>query len=154
MTPQDFIELLQPAALACSKSGGIPFAFTVAQGALESGWGKSLLFREAKNMFGVKADRSWKGERYELLTREFRLGEWISVNAQWRKYATFDECMADHAKFFKENPRYARALEYPDNGIQFATEVARAGYATDPTYAQKLIAIMNAHSLCRYEIWA
>lgn len=152
MTPQDFIEQLQFSAISCQEKEGIPAAFTLAQGALESGWGKSRLFREAKNIFGVKADKSWEGERYALPTREFIKGAWTTVDAEWRKYATYEECFVDHAQFFKRNPRYAGALRYKGDSIQFAFEVAKAGYATDPDYARKLITLMTQNNLLKFGI--
>ena len=71
MKPQDFITLIGPAAQASRLQTGIPASFVVAQAALESGWGESGLAKRAKNLFGIKADRSWSGQRITLNTREF-----------------------------------------------------------------------------------
>ena len=62
MKPQDFISLIGVAAKASAKLSSVPASFTVAQAALESAWGESLLARQGQNLFGVKADPSWKGE--------------------------------------------------------------------------------------------
>lgn len=153
MEPEKFIESLFSPAFACQEKDGIPFAFTMAQAALESGWGESSLFKEAKNIFGVKADRSWKGHVLEIPTREFLKGEWVTIlRAAWRKYPDYEECIRDHAKFFKENPRYATALKYPEDAVMFALETAKAGYATDPDYARKLIFIMKKYGLLEYTL--
>ena len=87
MAAKEFIDLVGPAAQACAKVTNVPASFTVAQAALESGWGRSRLAREGKNLFGVKADVSWHGEVLTLNTREFLHGTWVMVPARWRKYA-------------------------------------------------------------------
>lgn len=127
---------------------GIPSSFTIAQGALESAWLTSMLALKANNLFGVKADPSWSGDVLLMPTREeSKGGVWSTVVARWRKYATIDECLLDHAQFFIKNKRYAQALKYPHDGRQFSIEVAKAGYATDLQYSQKLISIINLHHL-------
>jgi flagellar rod assembly protein/muramidase FlgJ len=146
MKPQDFITGLTPAAIECEKAAGIPHAFTLAQGALESAWGGSVLATKGFNLFGVKADASWHGATLVLPTKEHLSGKDVTVVAKWRKYANWDECILDHAKFFHANPRYAQALKTTDP-IEFARRVAAAGYATDPKYADKLIAIMKSNNL-------
>jgi hypothetical protein len=143
MTKVDFLTQLTPAALECEKLSGIPHAFTLAQGALESAWGSSVLATKGFNLFGVKADASWHGETLVLPTKEHLSGKDVTVMAKWRKYANWGECMLDHAKFFHTNPRYKHALETTDP-IEFAKRAAAAGYATDPKYAQLLITIINS----------
>ena len=61
MKPQEFIALVGPAAQASAANTGVPASFTVAQAALESGWGTSSLAKDGKNLFGVKADPAWRG---------------------------------------------------------------------------------------------
>jgi hypothetical protein len=146
MTKTDFLTQLTPAALECEKVSGIPHAFTLAQGALESAWGSSVLATKGFNLFGVKADASWHGATLALPTKEHLSGKDVTVIAKWRKYADWDECMLDHAKFFRDNPRYRHALETTDPA-EFARRVAAAGYATDPKYAQLLITIINSLNL-------
>ena len=146
MSPDDFIEKMRPGADECEATDGIPAAFTIAQGALESAWGSSGLCIQANNIFGVKADKSWKGRIYTKSTREYLNGQWVMIAALWRAYDTWAECMLDHAEFFKDNPRYSKALETNDPE-EFARRVAAAGYATDPRYADKLISVMRAHDL-------
>jgi flagellum-specific peptidoglycan hydrolase FlgJ len=124
----------------------IPASFVVADAALESGWGLSELTREAMNLFGVKADSSWHGETYPIRTREFLNGQWIMEEAEFRKYANWLDSLNDHAQFLITNLRYRYAFNYK-TGALFATAVANAHYATDPNYAEKIIAIINAHGL-------
>ena len=98
------------------------------------------------NLFGVKADASWRGPTLDIQTREYLNGQWVMVPARWRKYADWQGCMDDHAAFLRNNPRYALCFSYRD-GEGFARAVAAAGYATDPEYANKLCAIIRAHAL-------
>lgn len=86
MTPQEFIAAISPAAQASMRLNKIPASFTVAQAALESSWAKSQLALTGFNLFGVKADKSWKGAALTLPTREFINKQWVTVPAVWRKY--------------------------------------------------------------------
>jgi flagellum-specific peptidoglycan hydrolase FlgJ len=147
MTPNAFITAIRPGADCCEIEKGIPSGFSVAQAALESGWGTSGLSVKAKNLFGVKADKFWGGPTITMMTSEHINGQWIRVPAKWRAYETWEECILDHAEFFHVNPRYSKALQYPHDAIRFAEEVAAAGYATDPEYAEKLIRIIQSHKL-------
>lgn len=143
MIKKHFTQLLKADALNCEKVSGVPADFTIAQAALESAWGESLLAKKAKNLFGIKADKSWRGEVLTMPTREFLDGKWIVVNAKWRCYATYGECVNDHADFFRRNPRYAACFKCK-TAEGFAIEVARAGYATDPAYGAKLVATIKS----------
>jgi len=147
MTPAAFIAAILPAAQASSLKTKIPAAFTVAEAALESGWGGSELVTTARNLFGVKADTSWRGSTVMLPTKEFFKGTWLVVKALWRAYATWQECIDDHAQFLLTNPRYASALAVCDDVTAFTHAIAAAGYATDPNYATKILAVIHCHNL-------
>ena len=146
MTPQNFIAAISEAAKKSAKVTKIPASFTIAEAALESGWGTSKLAVEGFNLFGVKADRSWNGDTLSINTKEFLKGRWVIIPALWRKYTTWLECIQDHAAFLLDNPRYKPAFQHND-GAGFATAVAAAGYATDPDYASKIISVIHAHGL-------
>ncbi|MBN3852024.1 mannosyl-glycoprotein endo-beta-N-acetylglucosamidase [Paraburkholderia sp. Ac-20340] len=150
MTPNAFIAAIAPAARALALTTKIPASFTTAQAALESGWATSQLAQRYFNLFGVKADSSWKGPVVVLPTYEFVAGQRITVPARWRVYADWLGSLKDHASFLIVNPRYAAAFSCT-NGAAFAQAVAAAGYATDPTYASKIISIINAHSLTQLD---
>jgi flagellum-specific peptidoglycan hydrolase FlgJ len=153
MKPNDFIDCMTPAARECQKcNNAIPASFTIAQAALESSWGESQLARLAHNLFGVKADASWHGKTIVLPTREFVKGRWVTVQAKWRVYDNLTDCVLDHAEFFKRNPRYNKALAEHRSGEEFAEMIAKAGYATDPAYAQKIAAVINSHNLEKYDL--
>ena len=146
MKPQDFIALIGPAAQASRLQTGIPASFVVAQAALESGWGESGLAKRAKNLFGIKADRSWSGQRITLNTREFLNQQWVVIPADWRAYPDWQTCLVDHGQFLRRNKRYATCFACT-TGKTFAQTVAKAGYATDPRYADKLIAMIDKYQL-------
>lgn len=150
MTPDDFIAAIAPAAVASMRASGVPASFVIAEGALESGWGSSQLAQQAFNLFGVKSDASWHGDVLTMNTREFLNGQWVMVPAHWRKYPDWHGCMDDHAAFLHQNPRYAAAFK-TISGSDFARSVSAAGYATDPSYASKLIEIMTEHNLAQYD---
>ena len=151
MSPKDFIEAIAPAAQTSMQATKIPASFVIAEGALESGWGSSMLAEKGLNLFGVKADPSWKGATIDMRTREFLHGEWVIVPAKWRKYADWLDCINDHANFLLDNPRYKPAFEHSDDAESFTRAVAAAGYATDPTYAGKIISIIRGHDLTQFD---
>jgi flagellum-specific peptidoglycan hydrolase FlgJ len=150
MIPKEFISALSPSAIESMKLTKVPASFVIAEGALESGWGQSGLYRDAFNMFGVKADPSWKGDILTMNTRECIKGTWCVVKAKWRKYKTLLECVNDHAQFFLKNKRYAGCFAARD-GLEFARGVAKAGYATDPQYAEKICSIIRQHDLLKFD---
>jgi flagellum-specific peptidoglycan hydrolase FlgJ len=157
MTPQAFLAELAPLAMASAKATGIPAGFVLGQGALESGWGNSDLARLGCNLFGVKADAAWHGDTLSMETEEVINGERVMLEALWRKYACWADCVNDHAQFFLRNPRYAAALKLcggPVSGVSvaFAHAIAQAGYATDPNYAAGIIAVIDSDNLTRYDL--
>lgn len=150
MKPDDFIMAIGPAAELSATKTKIPASFTVAEAALESGWGTSQLAAQGFNLFGVKADKAWKGDTLTMRTREFIKGQWVIVPALWRKYANWLGCIEDHATFLLTNPRYKPAFDHAD-GPGFAKAVAAAGYATDPDYADKIISVIRTHNLAELD---
>ncbi len=146
MNPSEFIMRLTPSAVESQRKSGVLASITIAQAALESGWGESGLARAGNNLFGIKADSRWRGETLTLNTREFIKGQWMVVPAKWRKYPSWQNSIDDHAAFLKRNPRY-KACFLCTTAPAFAQALAQAGYATDPDYANKLIALMSKHQL-------
>jgi peptidoglycan hydrolase FlgJ len=142
----DFVARIGNAAKTASEASGVPAALIAAQAALESGWGQREIRGDdgarSFNLFGIKADRSWKGAVAETTTSEYVNGAWQHVKARFRAYASYEEAFADYARFLAGNPRYAGVV-----GARDATEAAHrlhaAGYATDPDYAGKLVRIMQ-----------
>lgn len=138
-----FLSALTVAARVSEKKTGIPAAFVIAEGILESSWGTSELARMARNLWGVKADPSWAGAVYDLPTKEHLNGKDVIVPARWRSYPSWLDAMNDHALFFTQNPRYAAALKTIPDTVAFTHAIAAAGYATDPDYANKIITLMR-----------
>jgi flagellum-specific peptidoglycan hydrolase FlgJ len=147
MKPQDFLDLLVPAAQACQRASGIPVSFTLAQAALESSWGAKA---PGCNLFGIKADKSWKGAVTLVPTHEVVNGVRVAITDRFRCYMTWEEALSDRAEFFKRNPRYAKCF-LEDTGHGWARAAAKAGYATDPDYAAKLIQIMDGRNMTRFD---
>lgn len=145
---------------------GIPGAVMIAQAVLESGWGRSGLARLGGAWFGIKAGPRWTGAVYSGTTREWVAGEWRIVPGRhriypsraealaggsppgslFRAYADVAENVRDYLRFFHANPRYhpaLRAYARSRDPRRFASDIAAAGYATAPDYAERLIALME-----------
>lgn len=146
----EFIDRLLPHAKAASQAVGIPAQFMLAQAALESGWGKHEIRRAdnspSYNLFGIKAGANWKGDVVETVTTEFINGAPQKVVEKFRAYSSYAESFSDYAKLLSDNPRYAKVLNASEPST-FAFGLQRAGYATDPMYAEKLLRIMKSDSL-------
>lgn len=143
MTPAEFVAAIAPAAQASMRRTGVPASVTVAQAALESSWGKRA---PGMNLFGIKADASWRGPVTSQVTHEVVGGKTITITANFRAYSDWQGSIDDHAAFLTGNPRYRPAFACK-TGADFAKAIAAAGYATDPLYADKLISIMSARNL-------
>jgi flagellar protein FlgJ len=146
----NFIDKLLPHAKTVSESTGIPPHFMLAQAALESGWGKHEI-RHADNspsynLFGIKAGANWKGGVVETITTEYINGAPQKMAEKFRAYSSYAEGFSDYAKLLLDNPRYAKVLKSTD-AATFANGLQRAGYATDPMYAEKLMRILNSETL-------
>ncbi|VVE16758.1 flagellar assembly peptidoglycan hydrolase FlgJ [Pandoraea terrigena] len=143
----DFVERMATAAQNASASSGIPARFMLSQAALESGWGKREIRRgdgtTSYNVFGIKAGKHWTGPTVEVATTEYVNGQPRKVMAKFRAYRSYDEAFADYANLISNNPRYASVVASANDAASFATNLQRAGYATDPQYASKLIKIMK-----------
>jgi flagellar protein FlgJ len=150
MLPNDFISAVAPAAQQCMRQSKVFASVTLAQAILESGWGSSGLAQKGFNLFGIKAIGGWTGPTISMPTREVVNGQSITVQAAFRKYPNWLGSIQDHAAFLTGNPRYAAAFKAA-NGEAFATAIAAAGYATDPNYANSLIALMRQHNLAQYD---
>lgn len=147
-SPKDFINSMwQYAKKAASKIGVSP-SVIVAQSALETGWGKHIIKDKngdsSFNLFNVKAHRDWDGEKAAQSTLEFEQGVAVRKVEPFRVYNNFTEAFDDFVGFLKSNSRYKPALESAQDSEQFLHNLQKAGYATDPKYAEKIISILNS----------
>lgn len=142
-----FVQRHTSAANAASVETGVPASFMVAQAAHESGWGR----REIKmpdgstsfNVFGIKAGSQWKGKVAEVTTTEYINGQPRKVVAKFRAYDSYDAAFKDYARMLKTSPRYSQVVANASTAEGFAQGLQRAGYATDPAYADKLTRVIN-----------
>jgi flagellum-specific peptidoglycan hydrolase FlgJ len=152
-TPQErFIDSIAEAAVESADRTGVPASVTIAQAILETYWGSSRLAREGNNYFGIKAQtRGGTAGSIRFDVWEVIGGRNVMQSEAFRAYNGVAESFVDHGLFFVENGRYARAMAAKDDARQFAREINRAGYATDPAYSSKLIALMDRYDLYRYD---
>jgi len=142
-----FVSRLAAPAQVASAATGIPARFIIGQAALESGWGK----REIKNangstshnIFGVKAGSDWTGKTTSVATTEYENGRATKKVETFRAYDSYEDALTDYASVLKSNPRYAPVVTASRDAAGFAHGMQKAGYATDPQYARKLISIMR-----------
>ena len=145
---QDFVQQHQEAAERIEQQSGIPAHYMMGQAAHETGWGK----REIKhadgspsfNLFGIKAGPGWTGKVAEVTTTEYVNGEARKVKAKFRAYDSYEDSFRDYANLITNSPRYEKVLTKTASPLAFATELKRAGYATDPDYAGKLSRVINS----------
>jgi len=142
-----FVQQHDEAARKAEAATGIPAAFMVSQAALETGWGRKEIRHgdgsPAFNLFGIKATGSWKGAVAEVMTTEYVNGKAEKVVAKFRAYGSYAESFADYARLIKGSPRYAGVVANAESAQGFAQGLQRAGYATDPAYADKLTRVIN-----------
>jgi flagellum-specific peptidoglycan hydrolase FlgJ len=143
-----FINEHKAIAISEAVRTGIPASITMAQAILESGWGESGLTVNANNYFGVKADSSWKGPVYNTMTGEVYSGQSVVVNANFRKYNDARDSFKDHSNFLVDMPRYDGLFAFGITDYEnWAKGLQSAGYATSPTYASKLISLVEQYGL-------
>jgi peptidoglycan hydrolase FlgJ len=150
-TPQDFVRSILPHAEKAAAELGIPARVLVAQAALETGWGRHAIRRDdgspAFNLFGIKADTRWQGEKVQTMTSEYENGAMRTERADFRAYDSLGAAFDDYVRFLKSNPRYADALRHGGDAQRFTAGLQQAGYATDPAYAQKILRIADGQTM-------
>ena len=147
-SPEEFVENLWPHAKAAAEKIGVNPKAVLAQAALETGWGKYPIAKEdggaSFNLFGIKADSRWQGDRAVVNTLEYRDGVAKREKAAFRAYQSFSESFDDYAQFLQSSERYQEALQAGDNATAFAQSLQKGGYATDPQYAEKISNIISS----------
>ena len=149
-----FLSAIKQGAMDGAKEGVLP-SITAAQAILESGWGSSELAKAPNNnLFGIKDSEDWNGEIVTVPTQEYVNGDYIKINAAFRKYTSWNDSVVDHAKFFTSTEwrknNYRKVVNETDYRIA-AQELKNAGYATDPSYPGKLISLIEAYKLYEWD---
>lgn len=151
---QAFINKLAPAAQASQEKYKLLSSITLAQGILESNWGKSGLATKGNNLFGIKG--KYNGQSVIMQTSEYVNGQWIKVDAEFRKYPSWNESVTDHTLLLVNGTSWNKDLyKKVINATDYktaATELQRAGYATDPNYASSLIRVIETYDLDKYDV--
>ncbi|HFU4344643.1 TPA: GBS Bsp-like repeat-containing protein [Streptococcus suis] len=152
---QSFFNNILPAIQQVSQKKGIVTSVMLAQSILESGWGTSQLATNAYNIFGIKADSSWKGNTYTIQTKEVVNGKIITVEKQFRAYKSLLESISDYGSFFTSTAwrtkNYASFLQATNHETAL-TSLLASGYATDPAYAEKLKSLIQRYGLEQYDL--
>jgi flagellum-specific peptidoglycan hydrolase FlgJ len=148
-TGDPFIDSVRDAAIASQRETGVPASVTIAQALIESGRGKSKLTVLAHNYFGIKGNGP--AGHVTMRTREVFHGHTVFIHAPFRAYHNAAESFIDHGKFFIQNQRYHKAMMVADDAHQFAVEIQKAGYATDPNYAKTINSVIDKFNLTRFD---
>ena len=145
---EDFVNRLRPYAEKAAKELGVEANILLAQAALETGWGKSVIKSSdgssSYNLFNIKANKSWKGPQQKVSTLEYRNGVARKEMAGFRAYSSYQESFDDYVNFIKTNPRYRTAIKMAEKPERYMHELQQAGYATDPNYANKVMKIYQS----------
>jgi len=143
-SPQAFADELRPYAQRAAAKLGVSENLLIAQAALETGWGQKVTPRSdgssSFNLFGIKANASWQGDKASTATLEYRDGIARRERAEFRAYASLEQSFDDYVRFVSEQPRYNNALNASDDK-SFVEALQHSGYATDPIYAEKILAV-------------
>lgn len=158
MTPEEFVKVYLPEAKKEEVRSGFHYLIPLTQAALESGWGSKAI---GNNFFGIKDTDGVNGNEQLITTTEYLSTDKVkfpvilkiikagnkfkyTVKDYFRKYPSAAQGFADHTDFFLKNPRYNKALLVKNNPEKFFEEIAKAGYATAPDYANQLKAVMKS----------
>ncbi|VVN10004.1 hypothetical protein PS662_03799 [Pseudomonas fluorescens] len=152
----EFVNTMLPMAKEAAERIGVDPRYLVAQAALETGWGKSVMRQQdgssSHNLFGIKASSNWQGNSARAITSEFRNGAMVKETAEFRSYDSYKDSFHDLVTLLQSNNRYQDVLKSADNPEQFVRELQKAGYATDPDYASKISQI--AKQMTSYQNYA
>ncbi|MDH5181382.1 MAG: flagellar assembly peptidoglycan hydrolase FlgJ [Gammaproteobacteria bacterium] len=144
---EKFVRTLRPMAEKAAEELNTTPEILLAQAALETGWGKHISKnskgQSSHNLFNIKAGSDWDGKYIEKKTVEFKHGKAVTEVARFRAYDSYAESFKDYVDFLKSRKRYQEALESADKPVEYINELQKAGYATDPNYAKKVIRIMQ-----------
>lgn len=151
MTPDEFIDFIGDTAGRICAKYNLPASVCIAQAILESGWGRYCIGQF--NYFG----RKWNGwgNYVRQQTTEYINGEYVTIYDKFQSYESLEDAIRDWCVLIKEEPAYAEALAVWENGwcVEDFVWALAPVYATDPDYARKIIATMEANDLYRFDGW-
>ncbi|GIU36080.1 flagellar assembly peptidoglycan hydrolase FlgJ [Shewanella schlegeliana] len=147
-TSQDeFVARLYPHAQKAAQTLGTTPEVLIAQSALETGWGQKMVKghqgQQSNNLFNIKADNRWQGEKASVSTLEYEQGIAVKQRANFRVYDDIGQSFNDFVSFIANGERYQDAMKQAANPQAFIRSLQDAGYATDPKYADKVIQVMK-----------
>ena len=145
---EQFVTTLWPLAVQSAQQLGLDPKVLLAQAALETGWGKFILAnadgQSSHNLFNIKSDERWQGDKIAVTTLEYKDGIAQRERATFRMYPSFQASFNDYVDFIKTNQRYREALNQTADPMFYTNELQKAGYATDPRYAEKVMGVVNS----------
>lgn len=143
---EDFVKMMWPHAQRAGQALGVDPSALVAQAALETGWGRAVPNQSGGssfNLFGIKAGSGWEGATANVPTLEFEDGVAVRKVERFRAYDSPADSFNDYARLIGNNPRYENARGAGGDVTTFAAALQEGGYATDPNYAQKIVAVAD-----------
>jgi len=146
----EFVKSVWPYAREAASLLGLDPKILVAQAALETGWGQFIAkdrSGSSNNLFNIKASGSDKNASVEVNTKEYIANKMLSVKANFRKYATVEHSFNDYVSLIKGSERYEGALANTNDPQRYIRALHDAGYATDPEYENKVLAIYHGNEL-------
>lgn len=153
-SPDEFVEKLWPYAERAAEKLGVAPEVILSQAALETGWGKYILADQqgsSFNLFNIKAHR-WEGDTVTKNALEYRDGKALHEQSAFRAYDSYQQSFDDYVQFLQTQPRYSKALQHVGDPNAFIEQLHKAGYATDPQYADKIKRIMNSDTLAQMSL--
>ncbi|MFJ7850793.1 glycoside hydrolase family 73 protein [Peribacillus sp. NPDC097206] len=145
---ENFIRKVKDEALSLWEVYKVLPSVAIAQAALESSWGTSGLSKKYNNLFGIKGNYS--GNSSAMRTWEVYGGVTYKITANFRSYPNWSTSIKDYGSFLNVNGRYKKALGFTNYKAQIKA-IHEAGYATDPDYQAKIISIIEANNLVKYD---
>ena len=153
-SPEEFSQYILPYAEKAAIEIGVSPLVLVSQAALETGWGKAVTRHQdgssSYNLFNIKADNRWDGKQIVKSTLEYDNGVAKYEKASFRAYDSYADSFDDYVDFLRTNNRYDDALRHDGDDQVFIKDLHKAGYATDPNYANKILDILNRDSIQEY----
>jgi flagellum-specific peptidoglycan hydrolase FlgJ len=144
---ETFIALMWKAIRNVDLKGSHP-SVAIAQAAVESAWGGSVLSQDYNNYFGIKAGSSWKGKIVNMATGEVYNGQNVIVTSGFRVYDSLEDSLKDRIQLLVDHYPEALRASTPELEIQ---ALKNGGYATSPNYVQTVVSVIDSNNLRQYD---